>query len=225
MKLLDAYTFDTYIAGENNSFAAGAACIIALNPGKNYNPLLIYGGRGLGKTHLLQAIGNYIQTNPEYKVLCVSAETIAGELISALTKKSGPARIALKKKYRQTDVLLVDDIQYLRKKEGTQSELFYTFNALYNANKQIVFTCDGPVSAKNDFIPPLRYFVNRGLIVKLGLPDYQTRCLILKKKAEARGVTVPDSVIKLLSKKNIPSNGMTLESTLNTLLAYTLLKP
>jgi chromosomal replication initiator protein len=214
------YSFDTYVIGDNNSFAANAAQAIARNSGTAYNPFLIYGGAGLGKTHLMQAIGNYIHADPEndYKVIYISAETFTNEFIASI-QNTERAKAAFKNKYRFADVLLIDDIHFLQKKDGTQEELFYTFNALYDANKQMVFTCDRPVSDLKDFNDRLRSRVGRGLNVDLQPPNYETRCAILKKKADASGIVIPDDVIDLVG-KNISTNVRDLESALNTLTAY-----
>jgi len=212
------YSFETYVVGDNNSFAANAAQAIARNPGTSYNPFLIYGGAGLGKTHLMQAIGNYIHATTDYKVIYISAETFTNEFIASI-QDTERAKAAFKNKYRFADILLIDDIHFLQKKDGTQEELFYTFNALYDANKQMVFTCDRPVSDLKDFNDRLRSRVGRGLNVDLQPPNYETRCAILKKKAEATGITIPDDVIDLVG-KNISTNVRDLESALNTLTAY-----
>jgi chromosomal replication initiator protein len=212
------YSFGTYVIGDNNSFAANAAQAIAKNPGTAYNPFLIYGGAGLGKTHLMQAIGNYIHENSDYKVIYISAETFTNEFIASI-QDTERAKAAFKNKYRFADILLIDDIHFLQKKDGTQEELFYTFNALYDANKQMVFTCDRPVSDLKDFNDRLRSRVGRGLNVDLQPPNYETRCAILKKKAETSGIVIPDDVIDLVG-KNISTNVRDLESALNTLTAY-----
>ena len=219
-QLREDYTFDTYIVGENNSFAANAAQAIARNPGTAYNPFLIYGGVGLGKTHLMQAIGNHIHANSDTKVFYITAETFTNEFISAIHESTERAKAAFKNKYRYADILLIDDIHFLQKKDGTQEELFYTFNALYDANKQMVFTCDRPVSDLKDFNERLRSRVGRGLNVDLQPPNYETRCAILRKKADVSGITISDDVIDLVS-KNISTNIRDLESALNTLTAYT----
>jgi chromosomal replication initiator protein len=212
------YTFESYVIGENNSFAANAAQAIARNSGTAYNPFLIYGGVGLGKTHLMQAIGNYIHAQTELKVIYITAETFTNEFIASI-QGSERAKAAFKNKYRYTDILLIDDIHFLQKKVGIQEELFYTFNALYDANKQMVFTCDRPVSELKDFNDRLRSRVGRGLNVDLEPPDYETRCAILKKKTETSGISIPDDVIALVS-KNISTNVRDLEGALNTLTAY-----
>jgi len=212
------YSFETYVIGDNNSFAANAALAIARNPGKAYNPFVIYGGAGLGKTHLMQAIGNYIHENTDYKVIYISAETFTNEFIASI-QDTGKAKGSFKNKYRFADILLIDDIHFLQKKDGTQEELFHTFNALYDGEKQMVFTCDRPVSDLKDFNDRLRSRVGRGLNVDLQPPNYETRCAILKKKAEASGIAIPDDVIDLVG-KNISTNVRDLESALNTLTAY-----
>ncbi|MCL1814206.1 MAG: chromosomal replication initiator protein DnaA [Treponema sp.] len=217
-QLRNEYSFDTYVVGENNSFAANAAQAIARNPGTAYNPFLIYGGVGLGKTHLMQAIGSYVHANSDSKVIYITAETFTNEFISSI-QDTDRAKAAFKNKYRHADILLIDDIHFLQKKDGTQEELFYTFNALYDANKQMVFTCDRPVSDLKDFSERLRSRVGRGLNVDLQPPNYETRCAILKKKAHASGISIPDDVIDLVS-KNISTNIRDLESALNTLTAY-----
>ena len=206
------------MVGENNSFAANAAQAIARMPGTAYSPLLIYGGAGLGKTHLMQAIGNYIHAATDYKVIYISAETFTNEFIASI-QDTERAKAAFKNRYRFADVLLIDDIHFLQKKDGTQEELFYTFNALYDTNKQMVFTCDRPVSDLKDFNDRLRSRVGRGLNVDLQPPNYETRCAILRKKAAASGIIIPDDVIDLVS-KNISTNVRDLESALNTLTAY-----
>jgi len=218
-QLREDYIFETYVVGENNSFAANAAQAIGRNPGTAYNPFLIYGGVGLGKTHLMQAIGNYIHANSDSKVLYTTAETFTNEFIASIHESTERAKAAFKNKYRYADILLIDDIHILQKKEGTQEELFHTFNALYDANKQMVFTCDRPVADLKDFSERLRSRVGRGLNVDLQPPNYETRCAILKKKADASGITIGDDVIDLVS-KNISTNIRDLESALNTLTAY-----
>jgi len=212
------YTFNNYVIGDNNSFASNAALAIGKNPGTAYNPFLIYGGVGLGKTHLMQAIGNFIYTQSEAKVIYITAENFTNEFIHAI--KEGPAKAsAFKNKYRYVDVLLIDDIHFLQKKFETQEELFHTFNALYDNNKQMVFTCDRPVSEIKNLNDRLRSRFERGLNVDLQPPDYETRFAILKKKAEARGIAIPDQVIELVS-KNVTTNVRDLESALTKLFGY-----
>ena len=210
------YIFDKYVIGENNNFAANAALAIAKNPGTAYNPFLIYGGVGLGKTHLMQAIGNYIYDNSESKTIYITAEDFTNEFINAINEKKTPN---FKNKYRYTDVLLIDDIHFLQGKDQTQEELFHTFDSLYDAKKQIVFTCDRPVSELKQITDRLRSRFERGLNVDLQPPLYETRCAILKKKMEARHIIIPDEVIDLVS-KNISTNVRDLEAALLKLIAY-----
>ncbi|AEJ18173.1 chromosomal replication initiator protein DnaA [Gracilinema caldarium] len=211
------YTFSNYVIGDNNSFAANAALAISKNPGTAYNPFLVYGGVGLGKTHLMQAIGNYIHEHSNAKIIYITAETFTNEFVQALQANK---TAAFKNKYRFVDVLLVDDIHFLQNKIETQEELFHTFNALYDANKQMVFTCDRPVSELKHLSDRLKSRFERGLTVDLQPPDYETRLAILKKKADARNITIPHEVLELVS-KNISSNVRDLEAALTKLIAYT----
>lgn len=210
-------TFENFIIGENNSFAANAALAIAKNPGTAYNPFLIYGGVGLGKTHLMQSIGNRLWSeSAKAKIICLSAEEFTNEFIQSIHDKTTHA---FKNKYRQADILLIDDINFLEKKMGSQEELFHTFNALYDANKQMVFTCDRPVSELKNLSDRLRSRFERGLNVDLQPPNYETRCAILKKKAESARLPVPPEVIEIIA-KNISTNVRDLEAALMKLSAY-----
>ena len=211
------YTFERFIIGESNSFAANAALAISKNPGTGYNPCLIYGGVGLGKTHLIQAIGNSVYREfPDLKVAYVTVETFANEFILSIQKKTGHQ---FKNKYRLVDVLLIDDIQFLEGKEGTQEELFHTFNALYDANKQMVFTSDRPVSEIRSLSDRLRSRFERGLNVDLQPPNYETRIAILNRKVEEKKVKIPDEVVELIC-RNINTNVRDLEKALTKLIAY-----
>jgi chromosomal replication initiator protein len=211
------YTFERFIIGESNSFAANAALAISRNPGTGYNPCLIYGGVGLGKTHLVQAIGNSVYREfPDLKVAYVTVETFANEFILSIQKKTGHQ---FKNKYRLVDVLLIDDIQFLEGKEGTQEELFHTFNALYDANKQMVFTSDRPVSEIRSLSDRLRSRFERGLNVDLQPPNYETRIAILNRKVEEKKVNIPDEVVELIC-RNINTNVRDLEKALTKLIAY-----
>ncbi len=211
------YTFERFIIGESNSFAANAALAIAKNPGTGYNPCLVYGGVGLGKTHLAQAIGNSVfREFPDLKVAYVTAETFANEFILSIQKKTGHQ---FKNRYRSVDVLLIDDIHFLEGKEGTQEELFHTFNALYDANKQMVFTSDRPVSEIRSLSDRLRSRFERGLNVDLQPPNYETRIAILKKKIEEKKVKIPDEVVDLIC-RNVSTNVRDLEKALTKLIAY-----
>ncbi|MDR1587005.1 MAG: chromosomal replication initiator protein DnaA [Treponema sp.] len=214
--LREDYVFDKYIIGENNGFAANAAIAISKNPGRAYNPFLIYGGVGLGKTHLMQAIGNYIYENSESKIISITAENFLNEYVQAIYE--GKMNF-FKNKFRYTDILLIDDIQFFQGKEGVQEELFYTFNALLDAKKQLVFTCDRPVSELKKFSERLISRFDQSLKVDLQPPRYETRCAILKSTAENRGASISDEIIDLIS-KNISSNVRDLISALNTLISY-----
>jgi chromosomal replication initiator protein len=216
-QLKPEYTFDNFVIGENNSFAANAAIAIAKNPGKAYNPCLIYGGVGLGKTHLIQSIGHssYMDFDNN-KIVYITAETFTNEFIQSLHGKS---MNKFKNKYRSVDVLLIDDIHFLQKKPETQEELFHTFNALYEANKQLVFTCDRPVSELKYLSDRLRNRFERGLNVDLQPPNFETRFAILKKKIEGKNVEIPDEVIELIC-NNVTTNVRDLESALTKLIAY-----
>lgn len=211
------YVFDSFVIGENNSFAANAAYAIAKNPGTAYNPCLIYGGVGLGKTHLMQSIGNKIYNDFEdKKIIYITAESFTNEFIQSLNDNKTQS---FKNKYRYVDVLLIDDIHFLEKKTGTQEELFHTFNALYDANKQMIFTCDRPVSELKNLSDRLRSRFERGLNVDLQPPNYETRCAILKKKTDAIQLEIPQEVIELIA-KNVSTNVRDLEAALTKLAAY-----
>jgi chromosomal replication initiator protein len=213
----DDFTFEKYIIGENNNFAANAAIAISRNPGTAYNPFLIYGGVGLGKTHLMQAIGNYIHENSDHKVIYVTSEDFLNEYVQAIREKEMPT---FKNKFRYTDVLLIDDIQFFQEKEQIQEEFFHTFNTLINAKKQIVVTCDRPPSELKKFNDRLISRFEQNLRVDLQPPRYEVRCAILKSTAESRGAVIPDEVIDLIS-KNISSNIRDLIGALKTLISYT----
>ncbi|MFW6368538.1 MAG: chromosomal replication initiator protein DnaA [Spirochaetota bacterium] len=216
-ELRPEYSFDNFVIGENNSFAANAAMAIARNPGTGYNPCLVYGGVGLGKTHLVQSIGNSVhQEFNDLKVVYVTAENFTNEFIRSIREKK---MHQFKSKYRYADVLLIDDIHFLQKKTETQEELFHTFNALYDANKQMVFTCDRPVSELRELADRLRSRFERGLNVDLQPPSYETRYAILKKKIEAAGIHIPEDAISLIC-TNVTTNVRDLESALTKLIAY-----
>lgn len=211
------YTFDNFVVGENNSFAANASMAISRNPGTGYNPCLIYGGVGLGKTHLVQSIGNSVHNEfADMKVVYVTAESFTNEFIKSIREKK---MHQFKNKYRYADVLLIDDIHFLQQKKETQEELFHTFNALYDANKQMVFTCDRPVSELRELADRLRNRFERGLNVDLQPPSYETRYAILKKKIDDAGVDIPEDAISLIC-SNVTTNVRDLESALTKLVAY-----
>ena len=211
------YTFENFVVGDNNRFAANAAMAIAKNPGTTYNPCLIYGGVGLGKTHLLQSIGNSAwQSDQSRKVVYVTAEDFTNEFIRSIQENKTHL---FKNKYRHADVLLIDDIHFLQNKHETQEELFHTFNALFDAKKQMVFTSDRPVSEIKHITERLQNRFTRGLTVDLQPPQMETAVAILKKKAEAAGVHVPNDVISLICQK-ITTNVRDLEAALTRIIAY-----
>ncbi|MDR2417801.1 MAG: chromosomal replication initiator protein DnaA [Treponema sp.] len=211
------YTFNRYVIGENNNFATNAAKAISLNPGTTkYNPFLIYGGVGLGKTHLMQAVGNYIHRHNDRKIIYISAESFLNEFVDCIQKNYMPA---FRNKYRFIDVLLIDDIQFLQDKAGIQNELFYIFNALYDTKKQIIFTCDRPVSELKQFSDRLRSRVGLGLTVDLQPPNYETRYAILKAKLQEHSVLIPEEVISLVA-QSVATNIRDLEGALTTLVGY-----
>ncbi len=214
------YTFDTFIVGNSNRFAHAACLAVAQSPAKAYNPLFIYGAVGLGKTHLIQAIGNYItHNNKKLNVLYISSEKFTNELINAIRDDCTGI---FRERYRNVDVLLIDDIQFLAGKERTQEEFFHTFNTLYDANKQIVITSDRPPKE----IPTLENrLISRfewGLIADIQPPDLETRIAILRKKAQYENLNVPSEVITFIADK-IPSNIRQLEGALNKAVAYSTL--
>jgi len=216
-QLRKEYTFENFVIGVNNSFAANAAIAIAKNPGTAYNPCLIYGGVGLGKTHLIQSIGHSVYAEfSDFKVVYVTAENFTNEFIQGLRDKN---IYKFKNKYRNADVLLIDDIHFLQNKEETQEELFHTFNALYEANKQMVFTCDRPVSEIKSLSDRLRSRFERGLNVDLQPPSYETRYAILKKKMELANVSIPEEVLNLIC-TNVTTNVRDLEAALTKIIAY-----
>ena len=211
------YNFQRFVRGDNNDFAYMAAYAIAKNPGKAYNPCMIYGGVGLGKTHLLQAIGNSAYGEfDSIKVVYVTAETFTNEFILSIKENTSHR---FKNKYRSVDMLLIDDVHFLPGKVETQEELFHTFNALYDANKQMVFTSDRPVSELKKLSDRLRSRFERGLNVDLQPPNYETRIAILKKKIEEKNTQIPEAVIELIC-QNIQTNVRDLEKALTKLTAY-----
>lgn len=214
------YTFDTFVIGNSNRLAQAAALAVAEAPAKAYNPLFIYGGVGLGKTHLMHAIGNYIVSqNPSAKVLYVTSEKFTNELINAIKNYKNEE---FRHKYRNIDVLLIDDIQFIGGKEGTQEEFFHTFNALYEANKQIILSSDKPPKDIKTLEERLRSRFEWGLQADIQLPDLETRIAILKKKAQMDKLNVPDNVLAFIADK-IVSNIRELEGALIRVIAYSTL--
>jgi chromosomal replication initiator protein len=210
-------TFDTFVVGNNNNFAYAAALAVAQVPGKSYNPLFVYGGVGLGKTHLLHAIGQYVVASKKgARVAYVSSEKFTNEYIDGIQNN----RLAgFRKKYRQTDVLLIDDIQFLAGKERIQEEFFHTFNALHESRRQIVLTCDRPASEIQNLEHRLVSRFEWGLVTDLQPPDVEMRLAILQKKAQLMNVTLPDDVINFLANR-IRTNVRRLEGALIRVASY-----
>ena len=218
-QLLDEeYTFDTFIPGDNSRFAYNAAIAVANEPGKKFNPILFYGGSGLGKTHLMQAIGNYINNNntEKLKICYVSAESFTNEFILSLKEKTEKA---FKNKYRNLDVLLLDDIHFLQGKESTQEELYLTFDALSQKKAQMVFTCDRPIREIKTMAERLVSRISSGMCIDLQPPNYETRYAILQKKIELQHRTLEPEIIDYIA-KNVETNVRELESALDKVLGY-----
>lgn len=220
-QLREDYTFERFVVGDNNEFAYSASLAAAKDPGKKFNPLLIYGGTGLGKTHLMQSVGNYIYNNPpegkeNINICYITAENFTNEFMKSLREKTTEA---FKSKYRKIDVLLLDDIHFFEKKDSTQDELFYTFEALFQRKSQMIFTCDRPPSKLNDIDERLKSRFNLGTPIDLQPPSYEMRIAILQKKLELKGKTAPAEVIEYVA-RNIQSNVRELEGNLNKLIGY-----
>ena len=213
------YTFDTFVIGSNNRFAHAAALAVAESPGKEYNPLFLYGGVGLGKTHLMHSVAHYIlQQDPTKKVLYVTSEVFTNELIDSIRNGNNNSMTAFREKYRNIDVLLIDDVQFIIGEESTQEEFFHTFNALHSANKQIIISSDRPPKDMETLEARLQSRFEWGLIADISSPDYETRMAILRKKEELDGYNIDDEVIRYIA-TNIKSNIRELEGALNKLVA------
>ena len=219
------YTFDTFVVGSNNSLAHAASLAVAENPAEVYNPLFIYGGVGLGKTHLMHSIAHYIlEHNPSARVLYVTSEVFTNELIEAIRNRSDTASIQdFRRKYRNIDVLLIDDIQFIIGKESTQEEFFHTFNTLHESKKQIIISSDKPPKEFETLEERLRSRFEWGLQVDIQSPDYETRMAILRKKGELEGYTIDDEVLKYIA-TNVKSNIREIEGALTKIVAVSRLK-
>ena len=218
------YTFDTFVVGGNNKMAHAASLAVAESPGEIYNPLFIYGGAGLGKTHLMQSIANFIlKQNPAARVMYVTSEKFTTELIDAIRNKNNITTTEFREKYRNVDVLLIDDIQFIVNKESTQEEVFHTFNTLYEADKQIILSSDRPPKDMETLEERLRSRFGCGLTVDIGLPDFETRMAILRKKEEMDGYNIDNEVIQYIA-TNIVSNIRELEGALNKITAMSRLE-
>jgi chromosomal replication initiator protein len=213
------YTFDTFVVGSNNKFAHAASLAVAESPGEIYNPLFVYGGVGLGKTHLMHSIAHFIlQKNPKMNVLYVTSEEFTNEVIEAIRSGNSSVLTKFRDKYRNIDVLLIDDIQFIIGKESTQEEFFHTFNALHAARKQIILSSDRPPKEFDVLEERIKSRFEWGLMADIQNPDFETRMAILRKKQELDGFQVDDKVLEYIA-KNITSNIRELEGSLNKVIA------
>jgi len=211
------YTFDSFIVGSSNQFAHAAAVAVAETPSKSYNPLFLYGGVGLGKTHLMQAIGHMLKRrNPSLRITYISAEKFTNEVIASIRFERMPA---FRDRFRNMDVLMIDDIQFIARAERTQEEFFHTFNALYDQQKQIVISSDCPPKEISSIEERLRSRFEWGLIADIQMPDLETKIAILQKKADSEHVHIPDDVAEFIA-RSIKSNIRELEGALIRLMAY-----
>jgi chromosomal replication initiator protein len=214
------YTFETFVVGNNNRFAQSASLAVAESPGEAYNPLYIYGGPGLGKTHLMHSIGHFIlDKKPNTKVIYVTSEEFTNEVIESIRNGNASSMTKFRDKYRTVDVLMIDDIQFIIGKESTQEEFFHTFNALQTQGKQIILTSDKPPKEMETLEERIRSRFEWGLMADIGMPDYETRMAILRKKAESDNFDIDDDILNYIA-TNIKSNIRELEGALNKLLAY-----
>ena len=214
------YTFDTFVVGGNNNFAHAASLAVAESPGEIYNPLFLYGGVGLGKTHLMHSVAHFIlERDPSKKILYTTSEEFTNELIEAIRNGNNTAMTKFREKYRNIDVLLIDDIQFIIGKESTQEEFFHTFNALHGAKKQIIISSDKPPKDMEILEDRIRSRFEWGLLADIQSPDYETRVAILRKKEEMDGYNLDDAIIEYIA-KNIKSNIRELEGSLNKIIAY-----
>lgn len=215
------YTFETFVVGKNNDIAHATALAVAEDPGTYGNPLFIYGGAGLGKTHLLHSIAHYVLTkHPDYRIIYVTSEEFTNELVHSIQHKQIEN---FKNKYRNIDMLLIDDIQFIVNKESTQEEFFHTFNALHSANKQIIISSDRPPKDIETLEERLRTRFECGLIADVSSPDFETRMAILRKKEELEGYQIDDNIITYIA-TNIKSNIRELEGAFNRLIALSTLE-
>ncbi len=213
------YTFDTFVVGNNNKFAHAASLAVAEAPGEVYNPLFLYGGVGLGKTHLMHSIAHFIaEHRPETNILYVTSEQFTNEVIEAIRNGSNTAISKFREKYRNIDVLLVDDVQFIIGKESTQEEFFHTFNSLHAAGKQIVLSSDRPPKDMDILEERIRSRFEWGLMADIQSPDYETRIAILQKKQENDGYFVKKEVIEYIA-SNVKANIRELEGSLNKIIA------
>lgn len=219
------YTFDTFVVGASNNFAHAYALAVAESPAEVVNPLFIYGGVGLGKTHLMHAIANFIlERDDKARVLCVTSEVFTNELINAIRDDKQSAVNEFRQKYRNIDVLLVDDIQFIIGKERSQEEFFHTFNTLYEAKKQIIITSDKPPKEMKTLEERLRSRFECGLTVDISSPDYETKMAILRKKADIEGYNLEDNIFQYIA-TNIQSNIRELEGALTKVVAFSKISP
>lgn len=214
------YKFDTFVVGSNNKFAHSASLAVAESPGRVYNPLYLYGGAGLGKTHLMHSIGHFIlEQNPNAKIIYVTSEQFTNEVIESIRSGNAAAMTKLREKYRTVDVLMVDDVQFIIGKESTQEEFFHTFNALHAAGKQIVLSSDKPPKEMETLEERIRSRFEWGLIADIQAPDYETRMAILRKNTENSDYKIDDEIIQYIA-TNIKSNIRELEGAFNKIIAF-----